>query len=398
VSLLFGTLTFSAQFPKAREPFLVSIVVLDALLVLYGTLGALIASRHPRNAIGWIFAAAVLLCLVSAAYGYADYVLYVRDDPLPGAVLTAWLTNWIPIVAVYASTCFLFLLFPDGRPASSRWRPIVWAVAAVAVIATLASMFESGALVSFPTVRNPLDLGEPLGKIASVANDVADFAAIPVFLVSLASMVARLRLARGRRRLQLKWVAYAAALTATSFAASFLASLLTDWRVPADAFFLLGVAGFACIPVAAGTAILRHRLYDIDIIINRTLVYGMLTVALALLYLGIVISLQRVFVGLTGQESQLAVVASTLTIAALFNPLRRRVQAFVDRRFYRRKYDARQTLEAFGTRLRNETDLDALNDELVAVVRETLQPVQVSLWLRPAPERGGSEEPGEPRG
>ena len=398
VSIFFGILALSAQLPKGREPFLVSIVVLDALLILYGTLGALIASRRPRNSIGWIFCAvAVLLGLVSAAYGYADYALYVRNDPLPGAVLAAWLTNWIPIMAVYASACFLFLLFPDGRPASQRWRPIVWVVATVVVVATLASMFEPGALVSFPTVRNPLDLGETPGKVASVANDVTDFAAIPVFLVCLASMIARLRRARGRERLQLKWVTYTAALTATSFAASFLAGLIAAWRgVADDVFFLLGVVGFASIPVAAGIAILRHRLYDIDVIINRTLVYATLSVVLALVYLGSVVSLQRVFVLLTGQGSQLAIVASTLAIAALFNPLRHRVQAFVDRRFYRRKYDAAKTLEAFGARLRDETDLDALNEELVTVVRETLQPAYVSLWLRPAPEGGENEEPGEP--
>jgi hypothetical protein len=341
---------------------------------------------------------AVALGVLSVAYGYADYALYARDDSLPGGELAAWLANWLPIAPVFVAPCFLFLLFPDGRPASPRWRPVIWAVGVVAVVAILAAALDPGRLYSFPTVENPFGPADPLGEIARFANDLTDFAAIPVFLVSLASMVARLRHARGRERLQLKWVAYAAALTATSFAASFLAGLLTDWRVPADTFFLLGVVGFACIPVAASVAILRHRLYDIDAIINRTLVYGTLSVVLALVYLGGVVSLQRVFVSLTGQESQLAVVASTLTIAALFNPLRRRVQAFVDRRFYRRKYDARQTLEAFGARLRDETDLDALNDELVAVVRETLQPAQVSLWLRPAPESGGSEEPGEPRG
>jgi hypothetical protein len=308
---------------------------------------------------------------------------------LPGGELAAWLANWLPIAPVFVAPCFLFLLFPDGRPASSRWRPIVWAVAAVAVVAILGGALDPGRLYSFPTVRNPLDLGEPLGKVASVANDVTDFAAIPVFLVSLASMVARLRRARGRERLQLKWVAYAAALTATSFAASFLAGLLTDWRVPADAFFLLSVAGFACIPVAASVAILRHRLYDIDAIINRTLVYGTSSVVLAPVYLGGVVSLQQIFVVLTGQSSQLAIVASTLAIAALFNPLRRRIQGFIDRRFYRRKYDAAKTLARFSSKLREETDLDALNDELVAIVRETVQPAHVSLWLRSAPAPDG---------
>jgi hypothetical protein len=147
--------------------------------------------------------------------------------------------------------------------------------------------------------------------------------------------------------------------------------------------FFSGVAAFAAIPIAAGIAMLKYRLYDIDVIINRTLVYGALTASLGLVYIGSVVSLQSVLRALTGQDSQLAVVASTLAIAALFNPLRHRIQRFIDRRFYRRKYDARKTLEAFNTRLRDETDLDALSDDLVGVVRETMQPVHVSLWLRP---------------
>jgi hypothetical protein len=209
-------------------------------------------------------------------------------------------------------------------------------------------------------------------------------------------MISRLRRSRGIERQQLKWVAYAAALTATSFAASFLAGSLSDRRAVSDTFFLLGVVGFASLPVAAGVAILRHRLYDIDVLINRTLVYGALTVSLVLVYLGNVVLLQRIFVTLTAQGSQLAIVASTLAIAALFNPLRRRIQAFIDRRFYRHKYDAAKTLAQFSSRLRDETDLDALNEEMVTVVRETLQPAYVSLWLRPAPERGDGEEPAGP--
>ena len=385
-SLIFGVLALTASLPEGREPFLISIVVLDVLLLLYGTLGALIASRRHGNPIGWIFCAvAVSLGLIAAAYGYADYILYAGGDFLPGAVLAAWLTNWLPIVAVYIPACFLFLLFPDGHPTSPRWRPVVWAVAVVAVIATLSTAFEPGRLYSYPTVENPLGLGGYLGRITSIVNDVTDFLAIPVFLVSLASMFTRLRRARGRERLQLKLVAYAAALTATSFAASFLTGLLRGYpEVFADAFFLLGVVGFTSIPVAAGIAILRHRLYDIDLIINRTLVYGALTVTLAGVYVGAVVMLQWALRSLTGGESQIAVVASTLAVAALFNPLRWRIQGFIDRRFYRRKYDAVKTLENLSARVRNETDLETLGDDLLRVVRETMQPEHASLWLRKA--------------
>ena len=383
--LLFGILAFSAPLPEGRGPFLVSIVVLDTLVVLYGTLGALIASRHGRNVIGWIFCfVAVSLAIISFASGYADYALYARDDSLPGAVLAAWVVSWLFIPAVYISMCYLFFLFPDGRAASPRWRPVIWAATAVAAVATLAPALEPGRLFAFPTVENPFGLAEPFGRIAIVANDITDLAAMPVFLVSLASMVVRLRGARGRERLQLKWITYAASLTATSFAAAFAADFLTDSRAASDALFLLGVVGFASIPVAGGVAILRHKLYDIDLLINRTLVYGPLTAMLVLVYVGSVVGLQAALRVLTGQESTLAVVASTLAIAALFSPLRRRMQALVDRRFYRSKYDAVKTLAAFNARLRDETELETLSDDVVGVVREAMQPEHVSLWLRSA--------------
>ena len=382
--LLFGILAFRAPLPEGRGPLLVSIVVQDAVVVLYGALGVLIVSRHGRNLIGWIFCfVAVSLGILSFASGYADYALYARDDSLPGAVPAAWVVSWLFIPAVYVSVCYLFFLFPDGRPASPRWRPVIWAATIVAVVATLATALEPGRLFTFPTVENPFGLGEPFGRIAAVANDITDLAAMPVFLVSLASMVSRLRGARGRERLQLKWITYAAALTAVSFAVSFLAgSLPEDWRAVSDLFFLLGVVGFAGIPVAAAIAILKYRLYDIDRIINRTLVYATLTAALASVYVGGVVTLQLVFRALTGQGSQLAIVASTLAIAALFGPLRRRVQGFIDRRFYRSKYDAAKTLESFSAKLRDETDLEALSEGFVGVVRETVQPAHASLWLR----------------
>ncbi len=384
VGLLFGILAFRAPLPEGRGPFLVSIVVLDTLVVLYATLGTLIASRHRRNLIGWIFCfVAVSLAILSSASGYADYALYARDNSLPGAVLAAWVTSWLFIPAVYVSMCYLFFLFPDGRPASARWRPVIWVATVVAVVATLAPALEPGGLFAFPNVENPFGLAEPFGRIAIVANDITDLAAMPVFLVSLASMVSRLRGARGRERLQIKWITYAASLTATSFAAAFAADLLTDSRAASDALFLLGVVGFAGIPVAAGVAILRHKLYDIDRIINRTLVYGLLTLSLAVVYVGGIVLTQGFFRALTGQETRLAVVASTLAMAALFGPLRRRVQAFIDRRFYRRKYDAAKMLEAFSVRLREETDLDALGEDLVGVASEAVQPAHARLWLRP---------------
>jgi len=201
-------------------------------------------------------------------------------------------------------------------------------------------------------------------------------------------MIVRFRQSGGRERLQLKWVAYTAALTAASFLASFVLPDPVPQAVQ-DAVFFLGVAAFAAIPIAAGIAILKHRLYDIDVLINRTLVYGSLTLSLAVIYVGGIVLIQGLFRALTGQETRLAVVASTLAIAALFGPLRRRVQGFIDRGFYRRKYDAAKTLESFSDRLRDETDLETLSEDLVGVVRETVQPEHASLWLRPL---GGTRE------
>jgi hypothetical protein len=393
VGLLFGSLAYPATLPGGRQPMLVPIMVQSGLVVLYGTLGALITSRRPDNLIGWIFCAmAAALGLLSAAYGYADFALYATNVTLPGAELVAWLTNWLFMVPVFIAPCLLFLLFPDGRPPSPRWRPVVWAVAAVATGSIIVTALEPGRLDAHPYVENPLGLGDPFGDAFRLAKDVTDVAAIPVFLVSLASVVVRLRRSRGRERLQVKWVAYAAVLTTISFATSFLVGLFPSARTVADIFFLVGVVGFALIPVAAGTAILRHRLYEIDLLINRTLVYGSLSVMLVAVYAGSILMLQGFVRVLTGQESQLAIVASTLAVAALFAPLRRRVQSFIDKRFYRRKYDAGRTLEAFSAKLRDETDLEALNAELVGVVRETMQPKHVSVWLRPDKAEWGDRQ------
>jgi hypothetical protein len=219
-----------------------------------------------------------------------------------------------------------------------------------------------------------------------------------LIFVAAASLIVRLHHARGVERQQIKWVAYAGALgggaslpTYTVFEAADIPWLQMVGYVPA----LIGIVGF---PTAVGIAITRYRLYDIDILINRTLVYGSLTAMLIGLYFGAIVVLQRLFVATTGEGSTLAVVASTLVIAALFNPLRRRIQSFIDRRFYRRKYDARKTLETFSAQLRDETDLETLSDDLVGVVRETMQPAHVSLWLCPDPEaKDGRGEDPQPR-
>jgi hypothetical protein len=209
-------------------------------------------------------------------------------------------------------------------------------------------------------------------------------------LASALSLVLRYRRSRGEEREQIKWIAFAASVVVIVYLIAMVGSLFfpLGWGGAGTPLWLgllqqAALVSFTAVPIAVGFAVLKYRLYDIDIVINRTLVYGSLTVTLVALYFGGIVVLQRIFVTLTGQQSTLAVVASTLLIAALFTPLRRRIQSFIDRRFYRRKYDARKTLEAFSATLRDETDLEALNDDLVGVVRETMQPAHVSVWLRP---------------
>jgi len=236
---------------------------------------------------------------------------------------------------------------------------------------------KAGPLTDFPQIANPYGVAGPVVGIAGVVGSIV---AAGSMVASAVSLIVRLRRTRGEQRQQLKWLAYWGAV---AVAAIGVGALVIPWSVPVS-ILIMSVAMLG-LPIFTGIAIVRHRLYDIDLIINLTLVYAILSATLAVVYFGGIVVLQRVFAGLTGQEKlpQLAIVASTLAIAALFAPLRRRIQSFIDRRFYRRKYDARKTLEAFSTKLREETDLSALSDDLTSVIEETMQPAHVSLWLRP---------------
>jgi hypothetical protein len=300
----------------------------------------------------------------------------------------------------------MILLFPDGRLPSRRWRPLAWLSGAVIVVESIAVFLTPGPLEGLREVQNPFGLE---GQFWLVTVKWVVLPLIPLCMVASAmSLVLRYRHSGGDERQQIKWLAFSASITGVVYLGIMSAGAInwliyspeapsdlgtrTWWGALLEDVMLLSFSG---IPVAIGIAVLKYRLYDLDILINRALVYGSLTATLAFVYLGGVVGLQAVFRALTGQESTLAVVASTLAIAALFNPLRRRVQGFVDRRFYRRKYDAAKTLAAFNAKLRDKTDLDALNDELVGVVRETMQPAHASLWLRTPTEVGrGGEFPG----
>ena len=347
--------------------------------------GALIASRRPHNPIGWI-------CLTAGLF----WMLIVLGDSVPAGsgpypVTSAALTQWMWVPPVGLLGIYMILLFPDGRLPSRRWRPLAWLSGAVMVLASVVLTISPGDLPGQPGVRNPFGLeGYPM--VAQWLPLV--IALLPVcILASAASLVWRYRHSGGEVRQQIKWVAFAASFVGLVYGITLVGGLfvapdaLTTEESPLWMGLLQNMVlmSYAGVPIAVGFAVLRYRLYDIDRIINRALVYAALTATLALVYFGGVTATQAIFQTLTGQEQlpQLAIVVSTLVIAALFNPLRRRIQGFIDRRFYRRKYDARKTLEAYSAKLRDETDLEALNTELVGVVRETMQPAHVSMWLRP---------------
>jgi len=342
-------------------------------------LGLLVAYRRPANPVGWIIAGTVVTAGVTDfAESYAVYTLYTNPGSLPSGETMAWLSNWIFIPVLFAAPAMLFLLFPNGKLVSRRWRPVFWIVILTTCAAMTTSIFQPVLNdPPFEGVVNPLGFAPPQALLAPLSY-IGWPGMAASFLVAAFAMILRLRRSRGVERQQLKWLAAAAAILPL---ASVSGVVLYYLGYDSIAGFL---AVFSIVPIflAAGYAILRYRLYDIDLIINRTLVYGSLTATLAAGYVGTVIVLQRALIFFTGRESTLAVVASTLVIAALFNPLRRRFQAFIDRLFYRGKYDARKTLEAFSMKLREETDLDALGNGLVSVARETMQPEHVSLWLR----------------
>ncbi len=353
------------------------IFIFPVVILSFALVGALIASRLPANPIGWVcLAIGLFLTLASVTGVYYVYAVETRPGSLPGSVYVAWLTNWLWVPAVVCIGTFLVLLFPDGRLPSRRWRVVAWLCVAVLISTSVSEAFSPGRLDEAPDVTNPLGFESARGAL-ELARDASLFLMPLCFVLSALSMIVRFRRSTGEERQQIKWFVTAAALLALVFPLS----LIVSSGLIQDLVTLL----FAGLPLAVGVAILRHRLYDIDLVINRALVYGSLSAMLAGLYLGGVATTQTIFRLLTGQEQQpqLAIVASTLVIAALFNPLRRRIQSFIDRRFYRRKYDARRTLEAFSATLRDETDLHALNGELTRVVRETMQPTHVSVWLRP---------------
>ncbi len=375
--------TTSWGYPGAWAEIFFSLAVFTFPLI-----GALISSQHPRNAIGWI------LLIIGVVWGLnglsASYVAYALQHetwtPGPDLVIavTAWL--WVPGVGLPAT--FLVMLFPNGHLPSPRWTPFAWFSGAVLVLVSVVSTITPGSLdeAGHPELQNPVGI-EALRPLIPLL-DLAPVLLLICIIGAVAALVQRFRRSVAQERLQLKWLAAAASAVAFAALVAVGASAGTGLAgIDSPAWLKLvqqvELLSFALIPVAMGIAILRHRLYDIDLIINRTLVYLGLTGTLGLAYLATVTVLQAAFRPFAG-ESNFAIAVSTLVVAGVFRPAHVRIQAFIDRRFYRSKYDAAQTVERFSARLRDEVDLEALTAEMIAVVNETMQPSKVSLWLKEA--------------
>jgi hypothetical protein len=335
--------------------------------------GALIVRHRPGNAVGWMFAAIALLAVLGALG--EEYAIFASARHLPGPVLAAWFASWAWYPTLALTLVFTPLLFPTGRLLSPRWRLVAWPAAAVmAAITGLAALQQTIELAPGRMVANPFGLAGVENPEDSRLGAVLFPLLGPLVLAAFASLVVRFRRSRGDERQQLKWITFAAALLPLTFAGDLL---------PDTAGNLLFAVVVSFLPVAAGVAILRYRLYEIDRLINRTLVYGLLSALLAGIYAALVLVGGELSGGVADDPPSWAVAGATLAVAALFQPARRRIQQVVDRRFDRRRYDAARTVDAFSGRLREELDLDALAAELLAVVERTVQPTAASLWLRP---------------
>ena len=357
---------------------LAGVAVMSAAILVWSFVGSLIAARRPSHPIGWLIAGTALLwAIYEWSFGYAAYGLVAHPGSLPAALPVALLHRPMEPLTLLGPA-LVFLLFPDGRLPSRRWRPVVWAGVAAAAVLALGWIVDPDAIAALG-IRNPVQVGPALLSILNPLVVVAFLLLVAVLLAAAVSSLLRLRRARGQARQQLKWFAYATAFLPVGFGLLiFGRNVTTDWI--GGALLAVGSVGM---PLAVAIAIFRYRLYAIDRVINRTLVYGALTVLLGGVYAGIVLALGQLLGGLGATTPSWAVAGATLAVAALFQPARRRIQQAVDRRFNRRRYDAAKTIEAFSARLRDQIDLDTLSAELLAVVNQTMQPTQASLWLRP---------------
>jgi hypothetical protein len=347
-----------------------------ALTVAFGSflvVGCVLVARRPENRVGWIFTAVGLLATAAIlAQGYTTYAYVTHPGSLPGRLFAAWVFTWIWLPIGMLTVVFPLLLFPTGRSLTARWRPVTWLAVGLTAAWTVVGALNPSLDVVNGTIPNPIG-ASGADPNAGLASTVLNGLMLFVIAAAIVSLVVRFRRSRAVERQQFKWFAYAGVLVVLAILSTNVLPHLGN---------LPWVAVIA-LPVSVGIAILRYRLYDIDRLINRTLVYGLLTAILGLAYAGVVLILGQVFGGVTEDPPSWAVAGATLAVAALFQPARRRIQTLVDRRFDRHKYDAAKTVQAFSARLKDEIDLDTLSAELLAVVDETVQPARASLWLRP---------------
>jgi hypothetical protein len=360
-----------------------SLVILDMFwlaVVGYATVGALVATHHPRNAMGWLMLVfASLVCLQFASESLAE------QNQLPAQVAGAWAAGWLWYLWLSILLVFFPLLAPTGSLPSRRWRPALLVAYVGLLAAVVGAAFKPGPTYANDGPDNPVAAPDPWGPGFTILELVGDGLLLAACLLAVGSLAVRFRRSVGTERQQLKWFAYALVLMFTGWALFMVSNGLPNpWSTAANQvgwLLFLSCMGLL-LPAAIGTAIFRHRLYDIDLVINRTLVYVTLTTTLLATYALSVLVLGRLLGPLSG-DSDIAVAASTLAVAALFRPARRRIQEVVDRRFYRSRYDAARTLDGFTSRLRHEVDLDAVSDDLRSAAEQTLQPTHVTLWLRP---------------
>jgi hypothetical protein len=349
-------------------------LVLTVALFSFPVVGTVLVRRYPENSIGWLFCATgPLFGLMLFSSMYTENHILAEGETGGFADFTLWVGIWTGPIAYSLVTAFLMLLFPTGRLLSRRWRPVALLASGSVALVVLGSVFRRE-LDDYPQLVNPYGIAGTFGDILDAATGIGWILFSISVLLAGVSLIARFRQSRGVERQQIKWMA---------LTASFLLIAQVSWFISEELGSLLTGLAFMAIPIAVCVAILRYRLYDIDLIINRTLVYGLLTAVLGFIYIAGVVGVGGLVRGMTGQEgNSLVVAASTLAVAGLFRPARTRIQAFIDRRFDRSRYDAQQTIVDFSAKMREQIDLDSLTSEMTTVIRDTVQPTHVSLWLR----------------
>jgi hypothetical protein len=374
-------LGYGAQNYPSLDAFLTGVAPPALFAISFPVVGAVIATHRPRNPLGWIFCAVGLSqALVVFTSEYGVYALRTAPGTVPGGPLAIWAAQWVWAPGIGLVLTFVPLLFPTGRLPSRRWRPVAW-LAALPIL-LIPGLTAPALWPHRGVVLVDASTDEPLGQGQALVLFAAFWLMVVCGLACLTALALRFRRSRGIERQQLKWLLFASAITVAVFIVIQPATS-GQW----DLGLLLALPVVPAIPVAAGIAILRYRLYEIDRLINRTLVYGLLTALLGAVYAAVVLVLGQLFGGIGAAPPSWAVAGATLAAAALFQPARRRIQATVDRRFNRRRYNTTKTIEAFTARLRDEIDLDTLSAELLAVVDQTMEPTMVSLWLRPPVHR-----------